>query len=147
MRRRLLLVEPDQGLAAIVQHTIRGTAEVATHSQFETARKDLLHKRYDFVVTNLRLKTYNGLHLAYLALMADPPARAIVYTNEYELPFAREIQRAGAFYETSERLPYALQAYIEAILPPRDRRDPSVRDRRTIFRGGRRCWDRQPSQV
>jgi hypothetical protein len=36
-----------------------------------------------------------------------------------------------------------LTAYLGSNLPPVDRRDPAMPDRRTPFRGGRRIWDRQ----
>jgi len=40
-----------------------------------------------------------------------------------------------------------LAAYLGSDLPPVDRRDPAVPDRRTPFRGGRRSWDRQLATV
>ncbi|OFV90203.1 MAG: hypothetical protein A3G76_07260 [Acidobacteria bacterium RIFCSPLOWO2_12_FULL_65_11] len=53
----------------------------------------------------------------------------------------REAQRAGAFYEEQVCLPRALKGYLTASLPPRDRRDVSVADRRMTFRKGRRVTD------
>ena len=142
MLRNVLLVEPDQDLAALLHDSVPGVADLQWHFQFETARIQLLRTPFEFLVTNLRLSSYNGLHLVHLAAAAGMPTRAIVYTDRHEPLFAREIQRAGAFYETRECLPHAIAAYLRGALPPSDRRNPAARDRRKTFRGGRRCWDR-----
>ena len=96
---------------------------------------------FAFVVTNLRLNAYNGLHLVILAAATDSPPRSVVYTDRRELVMARDVQRAGAFYETGECLPVTLAAYFHGTLPPADRRDPSEPERRANVRGGRRSWD------
>jgi hypothetical protein len=65
-----------------------------------------------------------------------------VYSDALDVGFAREAQLAGAFYEVRTSLPAALISYLRApALPPRDRRDPEMRDRRATFRGGRRGSD------
>jgi hypothetical protein len=66
-----------------------------------------------------------------------------VYTEAREPALAQDVRRAGAFYEITDRLPVTLPAYLVSTLPPSDRRDPAMPDRRTPFRGGRRIWDRQ----
>lgn len=119
----------------------RGHADVHRHGDFSGARRELIESPFQFVVANLRLQGYNGLHLVHLATTLGMPARAIVYTDHYDPDLAREIQNVGAFYETRACLPYALQAYLHGALPPQDRRNPKTRDRRQEFRGGRRCWD------
>ncbi len=142
MLKRVLLVEPDQALAGRLYEAIRSVAEVHLHPQFETARTHLLTMPFDFVITNLRLKAFNGLHLVHLAAAAQLPARALVYTDEYNPALAKEIQRSGAFYEPKEALIHAIGVYLQSALPTQDRRNPSVRDRRHDDRSGRRCWDR-----
>jgi hypothetical protein len=94
------------------------------------------------VVSNLRLGAFNGLHLTYAA-SANSPARCIIYTDAREPALAQDVRRAGAFYEVTDRLPVTLTAYLTGDLPPADRRDPALPDRRVPFRGGRRSWDRQ----
>src|SRR5256885_9163934 len=108
MLKHVLLVEPDQALAGALYEAVRSVAEVHLHPQFETARTHLLTMPFDFVITNLRLKAYNGLHLVHLAAAADLPARSIVYTDDYEPALAREIQRSGPFYEPKEALTHAI---------------------------------------
>ena len=144
MPQHLLLVEPNDDVAAVLTERISNLADVHRHARFESARTELLTTPFTFIATNLRLGPFNGLHLVHLAATANAPARAIVYTDAYEPALAHEVQRTGAFYETGDCLQQALAAYLQGTLPPRDRRDPAVRDRRTGCRGGRRCWDHMP---
>lgn len=138
----VLLVEPNPRMADVIQESIRPLAEVCHHFEFQSARRQLGTKRFDFVVSNLRLGAFNGLHLAYAA-NAGTPVRCIVYTDAREPALAQDVRRAGAFYEVSDRIPVTLAAFLGSTLPPADRRDPAAPDRRTPFRGGRRIWDRQ----
>jgi DNA-binding NtrC family response regulator len=138
----VLLVEPNPRVADIVQEAIRPMAQVYHHPDFESARRRLGTMRFDFVVSNLRLGAFNGLHLTYAA-SANTPARCVIYTEAREPALAQDVRRAGAFYEVVDRLPVTLPAYLAGDLPPADRRDPALPDRRVPFRGGRRVWDRQ----
>lgn len=138
----VLLVEPNPQVADIIQDSIRQVAQVYHHLEFESARRQLGTLRFDFVVSNLRLGAFNGLHLTY-AVNAVSPTRCIVYTEMREPALAQDVRRAGAFYEVADRLRVTLPAYLTGSLPPSDRRDPAVPDRRAPFRGGRRIWDRQ----
>jgi DNA-binding NarL/FixJ family response regulator len=138
----VLLVEPTPQVADIIQESIRHVAQIYHHLEFESARRQLGTLRFDFVVSNLRLGAFNGLHLTY-AVNAVSPTRCIVYTEAREPALAQDVRRAGAFYEVADRLPVTLPAYLTSSLPSSDRRDPAVPDRRAPFRGGRRIWDRQ----
>ena len=138
----VLLVEPNPRVADIIQESIRPMAQVYHHLEFESARRQLATIRFDFVVSNLRLGAFNGLHLTY-AVNAVSPTRCIVYTEVREPSLAQDVRRAGAFYEVADRLPVTLPAYLAGNLPSVDRRDPAVPDRRVPFRGGRRIWDRR----
>ena len=141
-RTRILLVEPAAAARAIL-HTAASTfAYVESHAQFETARARVLLALFDFLVTNVRLGDYNGLHLVYLRSPARGVPCAIVYSDERDPGLAREAQRAGAFYEVVTCLPVTLRAYVTGVLPVRDRRGLAIPDRRGLFRGGRRSWDR-----
>ena len=141
-RQVVLLVEPNPRVADIIQDSVHALAQVYHHLEFESARRRLGTIRFDFVVSNLRLGAFNGLHLAY-AVNAVAATRCIVYTESRELALAQDVRRAGAFYEVADRLPVTLPAYLAGGLPSADRRDPAVPDRRAPFRGGRRSWDRQ----
>ena len=139
----VLLVEPNPRFADVIQESIRRVAQVYHHLEFESARRQLATFRFDFVVSNVRLGAFNGLHLTY-AVNAVSPTRCIVYTEVREPALAEDVRRAGAFYEVADRLAVTLPAYLRTgSLPSSDRRDPAVPDRRAPFRGGRRIWDRQ----
>ena len=140
-RKRILLVEPDDVRRGILEGAAVSVARLESHGQFETARARLFHAPFDFLITNIRLGPYNGLHLVYLSSPGDGAPRAIVYSDERDAGLAREVQRAGAFYEVGACLPVTLAAYVKGTLPDHDRRDPVVADRRRLVRGGRRCWD------
>jgi len=140
-RTHILLVEPDEAARGVLHTAASAFAHVESHGRFDTARERLGRTLFDFLVTNVRLGAYNGLHLVYLRGLGRGVPRAIVYSAERDPGLAREVQRAGAFYETRERLPVTLGAYLYATLPDRDRRDPAIPDRRDRLRGGRRRWD------
>ena len=138
---RLLLVEPNDVSRQILAAAAASVTEVESHRIFETARARLWSAPFDFLVTNVRLGAYNGLHLVYLSLSRPQMPRAIVFSDEPDAGLGREVQRAGAFYELGARLPVTLAAYLAGPLPRYDRRDPTAPDRRTRLGGGRRCCD------
>jgi DNA-binding NtrC family response regulator len=141
MPQRVLFVEPNTRIAATLLAAGRALGTMDHHVAFETARATLTARPYDFVITNLRLSDFNGLHLVHLASGNLRPPRCIVYTDTRDAALAREVQRSGAFYETAECLSVTLTAYLQGTLPASDRRNPGSTDRRGFFRGGRRCWD------
>jgi DNA-binding NarL/FixJ family response regulator len=138
---RILLVEGHDVARSRLEAAAGSLALVESHCCFETARARLGRAPFDLLVTNVRLGAYNGLHLVYLSSYAQGAPRCIVYSDERDSGLAREVQRAGAFYEVGSQLPVTLAAYVRGALPDRDRRDPVLPDRRSPSRGGRRCWD------
>ena len=144
---RVLLVEPDDVARGILEVAASKLAEVESHRIFETARARLYCAPFDFLVTNVRLAAFNGLHLVYLSSPSQGAPRAIVYSDDRDARLAREVQRAGAFYEVGACLPVTFAAYIMGSLPDHDRRNPALPDRRSQVRGGRRCWDHHLDSV
>jgi DNA-binding response OmpR family regulator len=144
---RVLLVEPDGTLRARLRECARPFAQVDGDTGFRRARTRLLSQAYDWLVTNVRLGEYNGLHLMHLAATAGLRARILIYADRPDVALAREAHRAGAFFVTREAVPRALRACLEGLLPNHDRRNAEGRDRRLDLRGGRRCTDTslQPS--
>jgi hypothetical protein len=138
---RVLIVEPDAALRFQLRTVVETVAGVDAEPGVPTARQRLLTTPHDWLVTNVRLDAYNGLHLAYLARMAPQPPKILVYGDETDLLLAREAQELGAFYESKAAIVRSLAAYLLASLPGRDRRNVAVRDRRMGFRGGRRNSD------
>jgi len=116
-------------------------AEVDIAGSFGDARAYLDAAPYDLLVTYLRLGEYNGIHLAYMVRLAGGSTHVLVHADARDVGSARDIQRSGALYEQTERLPVVLPAYIGATLPSVDRREPLRFDRRHVARGGRRACD------
>jgi hypothetical protein len=140
---RVLLVEPDAFTRTVLRDRFQTVARVATCDDFWSARVGVLDGSFDFLVTNARLVTHNGLHLVYLTAAHRVSARSIVYSDRHDAGVACDVQHAGAFYETHDRLAVTLTAYLRGPLPPRDRRDPDDADRlpSSVLGAGRRSWD------
>jgi len=138
----VLLVDPDPTTTATLARLLWADAAVTVCADFHAARQHLVASPPDLLVTHLRLREYNGLHLVYLAAAMALPTRSVVYIDTDDPPTGRAIQAAGAFYETRARLTLALPAYVSRKLPLSDRREIEYHDRRQEFRGGRRATDR-----
>ena len=140
---RVLLVEPEAVARTILQDGIRTIARVAAYDDFWSARARVLDGSFDFLVTNARLGAYNGVHLVYIAGAHGVPAHSIVYSGRHDAGVACDVQDAGAFYETHDRLIVTLTAYLRGPLPRRDRRHPSGAHRPSGAEcvSGRRCSD------
>ena len=136
----VLIVEPDDDVALRLTASIDRVEDVRRCRSFDDAREQLRRSPPDLLVGNLRLGEYNGLHLVYLAGNAGSPMRAIIYTTTLDIALARDVQRAGAFYDTADCLEVSLRAYLGTPLPPSDRRDPQRR-LRLEKPGGRRLTD------
>lgn len=124
-----------------MRNAIDTLAAVDAESGVPPARSRLLAAPYDWLVTNIRVQAYNGLHLAYLARTTNRPMRILVYGEGDDLLLAREAQQLGGFYESRKSIVSSLAGYVTALLPPLDRRNAAVHDRRTLSRGGRRSAD------
>ena len=136
--KEILLVDPEVGGVAAVEAALRLSGDIEICTNFHSARARLLQRPPDLLITNLRLEAYNGLHLVLLA--AGTRTRCIVFSTHEDLGLAHEVQKAGAFFELSDRLPQVLESYVNAALPEHDRRDVAKLDE--PLRGGRRCTDR-----
>jgi hypothetical protein len=132
-------VEPNAGRRHAFVSVLATGAAVTSCGDFVSARRTLAETPFDLLVTRLRLGAFNGTHLAHLARPRG--IRIVVYDSTNDVVLAREVQKAGGFYETVERLPVVLFNYLSPALPPNDRRDPALPDRRALRRGGRRAAD------
>ena len=141
----LLLVDPDVTAAAAVVESLPSSVDLDVRADFPAARARLHAQPPRLLVTALRLREYNGLHLVYLAARAGLPTRSVVYTEEPDRAAAIESRTAGAFYEVRPQLAMSLSSYVMASLPPADRRDGIRFDRRQLARGGRRAYDQRHS--
>ena len=137
----MLLVDLDRGRLRVLQHVLAFRAQVDSCEDFVRARARLIARPPNLLVTHSHLGAYNGLHLAYLAVTLALPTRVVVYGEADDLALARETQIAGAFHVGRQQIVAALPAYLDAELPPQDRRDAARPDRRQQLRGGRRATD------
>jgi hypothetical protein len=124
-----------------MRNAVDTVATIDAEPGVPTARQRLLGAPYNWLVTNIRLQAYNGLHLAYLARMSTRPIKILVYGEGDDLLLAREAQQLGAFYESKKSVVNSLAAYLTGPLPATDRRDAAIQDRRSMYRGGRRTAD------
>ena len=138
---RVLIVEPETILRLQLRNVAADIAAIDVEAGMPAARQRVIAMPYDWLITNIRLQAYNGLHLAYLARMSHRPINILVYGDDSDLLLAREAQGLGAFYESRTSILNSLAGYLASALPPNDRRNAAVRDRRTMFRGGRRSPD------
>jgi hypothetical protein len=143
----LLLVDPDVTAAAALVGSLPASVDLDVRADFPAARARLHAQPPRLLVTALRLREYNGLHLVYLAARAGLPTRSVVYTDDPDRAAAAESRTAGAFYEVRPQLTLSLPAYIAASLPPSDRRDGVRFDRRKLPRGGRRAYDQRHTEA
>lgn len=140
-RASVLIVEPDVRVGRKLR-AICAAASITTLCQdFEGGRTALEQDPPTLLITNLRLESYNGLHLVLLNQTMKSRARCIVHTDRPDFLLAAEALMMGAFFERTERLYYSVIGYLWGALPAADRRDPARLDRRTSFRGGRRASD------
>lgn len=140
---QMLLIEPHPVLRMGIRTSVRSVAHVEDCADFPSARMRLFTTPCDWLVTNVRLGAFNGLHLVHLVATSHLPIRSVVYGEARDVSLAKEAQRAGAFFLSRDHLLKALPALLTGSLPRQDRRNPSLPDRRTSFRGGRRCMDFQ----
>jgi hypothetical protein len=127
-----------------LQRALSPVADVATCGDFLTARQHVRQATPDLLITNLRLETYNGLHLV---AHASPATRAIVYMDPADPGLLRVAQAAGAFVEAPQRVVAAAASYVGAGLPPQDRRAVNLSDNRYSLPRCRRASDRVPATV
>lgn len=139
--KKMLVVDSDPSMIHALRGSVGFLADVEGCDEFLAARESLLRDAPDFLITNLRLGEYNGLHLIYLALGNGRATRSICFSEYVDLPLIHEAQGIGAFFEPPTRIATTLPSYVRAQLPARDRRIPRQFDRRREFRGGRRSGD------
>jgi DNA-binding NtrC family response regulator len=142
MLRTALFADPDRTFCWRLKTLAQNSgimAEVATTA--EEARRGIITSSPMLFFSSMRLGGIRGPDLVHLAKIANPKTRAVLYGTTVDLVLVRRAQDAGAFFEPTSFLPYALKQYFSPTLPQKDRRDPEHLDRRKRFRGGRRATD------
>ena len=109
---RILVVDSDPARQRQLVEAIGTAGIVETVGDFKTARTRLVTCSPDFLIANLRLGEYNGLHLVYTAAAARIPMRSFVYTEKDEPGFAADIEASGATYQTFRTLRTTVVAHL-----------------------------------
>ena len=88
--RTFLVVDDDVSLLEALEEalSLRGD-QVTACSSFEEARQLLRDRRFDALITDVRLGAFNGLQLAVMARDAHPDIQLIVFSG-FDDPVLRE---------------------------------------------------------
>ena len=104
LRKRVLLVDCDVRVGTQVQRECEAISDVHIVTSFHAARRLVLQRVPDVLVTNLRLAEFSGLHLVYLASTdAESTIRCLVFSDYFDFRLVQEAQAAGAMYEPHRR--------------------------------------------
>jgi DNA-binding response OmpR family regulator len=83
---RVLVLEDDENaLAAIVELLSESGYDVTPASTYEEAKQLLSAATYDLLVTDVRLRSYNGLHLV-MKIRKESPETGVVIMTGYDEP-------------------------------------------------------------
>lgn len=95
----LLLIDDDRPLLRSMSRFFEGRGyEVVPCSTFASARRAILDRHPDIVVTDVRLEAFNGLQLAMLARDVNPGARIVVFSGYADPVIEADAGRIGATY-------------------------------------------------
>ncbi len=146
---RVLIVEPETILRLQLRNVAADIAAIDAEAGMPAARQRVIAMPYDWLITNIRLQAYNGLHLAYLARMSHRPINILVYGDDSDLLLAREAQGLGAFYESRTSILNSLAGYLASAAaaerpPQRGRARPTDHVSRRASK--RRCGAQRPDE-
>jgi len=138
----LLIVDPDWHVTgALALEARKCWRSVTTYSSFEKASEAIRMRGPLIVVAHAVIGKAQGVHLAQAAIRANTEAHSVIYGSLAELVLARTTFNRRVFFERQTFVRHSLPRYLTGALPPSDRREVRVVDRRTTFRGGRRASD------
>jgi DNA-binding NtrC family response regulator len=94
-----VVVEPSlQSLHALLSALSTLGFDVTVADTFETAREALSAEQPTVLITDVRLREYNGLHLVLRGQSTFPDLRSIVTSNVYDPVLQCEAERFGATF-------------------------------------------------
>jgi DNA-binding NtrC family response regulator len=96
---RVIVVDDDASLLdALAQWLAAEGDEVVACGSYETARRMLIDRPYDVLITDVRLGANNGLQLAVMARQAHPRMQLIVFSGFDDPVLRREAEKLDAHY-------------------------------------------------
>jgi DNA-binding response OmpR family regulator len=126
----ILVVDDDvPGLTGMLELLRNAGYQATGAATFEAARRLLELGPYDLLITDVRLKTFNGLHLVIRGRAAYPDMALIIITAFSDPLLEREAGRHGAAFLTKPIAPAAFLELVHRVLAAarRPRRYPRKR--------------------
>jgi CheY-like chemotaxis protein len=112
---RVLVLEDDENaLAGIVELLIESGYDVTPAATYDEAKRLLSMGTYDLLVTDVRLRSYNGLHLVMKVRQESPDTAVIIMTgydeplmeleaSRYSAQFVRKPIKASELLDAAKR--------------------------------------------
>jgi len=98
-RATILLVDDNDSFLSGLTELLRShDFDVVPHTDFVGAREYLQHHVPDVLVTDVRLREYNGLHLVWTARARSVSVRAVVYSSHFDPVLEAEASGCGALF-------------------------------------------------
>jgi CheY-like chemotaxis protein len=130
LRYKVLVLEDDENaLAGIAELLTETGCEVTAASAYEDAKRLLTLGNYDLFITDVRVRSYNGLHLV-MKLRKESPETAIIIMTGYDEPLMElEASRYNAIFVKKPLKPGMLLDAVKRSLASvrRPRRWPRTR--------------------
>jgi DNA-binding response OmpR family regulator len=127
---RVLVLEDDENaLAGIVELLSESGYDVTPVSSYDDAKKLLALSSYDLLITDVRLRSYNGIHLV-AKLRKESPETAVIIMTGYDEPLIElEASRYNAIFVKKPLKAQTLQDAVRRSLNAvrRERRWPRTR--------------------
>jgi CheY-like chemotaxis protein len=113
LRYRVLVLEDDQNaLAGVVELLTESGCEVTPAATYDDAKRHLALGTYDVFITDVHVRSYNGIHLV-MKVRKESPETAIVIMTAYDEPLMElEASRYSAIFV---RKPLKAAVLLDAV--------------------------------
>jgi DNA-binding response OmpR family regulator len=113
LRYRVLVLEDDaNALAGVVELLSESGCDVTPASAYEEAKKQLALGGYDLFITDVHVRSYNGLHLV-MKVRNESPETAIIIMTGYDEPLL-ELE-AGRYSAVLIKKPITAAVLFDAV--------------------------------
>jgi two-component system response regulator PilR (NtrC family) len=113
----ILVVDTDAAALARLVELLRGAGYKATGAPtFEIARQLLETALFDLLITNVRLRAHNGLHLVVRSRVLQRTPKAIVLSSVRDVVDEAEARSLGASYLGGPADPDTVLAFVSKTL-------------------------------
>jgi hypothetical protein len=111
-----VVVEPSMLFRSRIEAMFRAAGwRVIGRATLSDARRDIETEPPSMLVTSLKLGSFNGTHLVYLAKLTNPAVACLVYGDPGR---GDEARRAGAIYVERGTLFNVLPSILKSMQPP-----------------------------